>query len=215
MSQSTLKWLRLATPGLIILVFYAILGRLTGLWLMSLPHNFKDALLSGNVLIPAGVYCLLPFRTWANQRYFDAVSENLRSKMVHASGLPDEPAVYTWKALRGVFYHLVDNDRSLSKKASLAYFNGFIWTTCADIRVVAYTYVCIAGFFYWIGFKGSMPAIVLFLTIATSSYVASAVATRRHKLIGDEQIEIIQLYHRDELRRSLEDIHSRGYNAGN
>jgi hypothetical protein len=56
MSQSTLKWLRLATPGLIILTFYTILGRLTGLWLVSLPGNLKDALLSANVLIPAGVY---------------------------------------------------------------------------------------------------------------------------------------------------------------
>jgi hypothetical protein len=77
MSQSTLKWLRFATPGVIILVFYAILGKLTGLWLVSLPGNLKDALPSATVLIPAGVYYLLPFRTWANRKYFDSVSENL------------------------------------------------------------------------------------------------------------------------------------------
>jgi hypothetical protein len=215
MSQSTLKWLRLATPGLIILTFYTILGRLTGLWLVSLPGNLKDALLSANVLIPAGVYYLLPFRTWANRRYFDAVSENLRSKMVRASGLMDEPVTYTWKALRGTFYHLIDNDQSLSKKASLAYFNGFIWTTCADIRVVAYTYVVIAAFLSWIGFEGSMLAAILFAAIAIASYLGSAAATRRHKLIGDEQLEIIQMYHRDELQQSLKQIRDRGHNAGN
>lgn len=165
MSQSTLKWLRLATPGLIILVFYAIMGRLTGLWLVSLPTNFKDGLLSANVLIPAGIYYLLPFRTLANRRYFDAVSDNLRGRMILASGFPDDPKVYTWAALRGVFYHLIDNDQSLSKKASLAYFNGYIWTTCADIRVIAYTCFCISAIFYWLGVEGSLVAMVLFAVI--------------------------------------------------
>jgi hypothetical protein len=215
MSQSTLKWLRLATPGLIILGFYAILGRLTGLSVVSLPQNLKDALLSASVLIPAGVYYLLPFRTWANRRYFDAVSENLRSNMVRASGLPDKPVTYSWEALRGIFYHLVDNDQSLTKKASLAYFNGFIWTTCADIRVIAYTYVIIAAFLSWIGVEGSMLAVVIFAAIAVASYLASAIATRRHKLIGHEQLEIIQIYHRDELRKSLREIRARERNAGN
>jgi hypothetical protein len=215
MSQSTLKWLRFATPGVIILVFHAILGRLTGLWLVSLPGNLKDALPSATVLIPAGVYYLLPFRTWANRKYFDAVSENLRSKMIRASGLSGDPVTYTWKALRGVFYHLVDNDQSLSKKASLAYFNGFLWTTCADIRVVAYTYVVIAAFFSAIGFKGSNLALILFAATAVVSYLGSARATRLHKLIGDEQIEIIQNFHRDELRKSLKEIRDRGPDEGN
>jgi hypothetical protein len=210
MSQSTLKWLRFATPGVIILVFHAILGRLTGLWLVSFPDNLKDALPSATVLIPAGVYYLLPFRTWANRRYFDAVSENLRSKMVRASGLADDPIMYTWKALRGIFYHLVDNDQSLSKKASLAYFNGFLWTTCADVRVVAYTYVVIAAIFCLIGLEGSILSLIIFATIVVVSYFGSAKATRLHKLIGNEQIEIIQSFYRDELQDSLNALCRRG-----
>jgi hypothetical protein len=50
------------------------------------------------------VAMLLPFRTWANRKYFDSVSENLRSKMIRASGLSDDPVTSTWKALRGIFY---------------------------------------------------------------------------------------------------------------
>jgi hypothetical protein len=135
--------------------------------------------------------------------------------MIGASGLSDDPVMYTWKALRGIFYHLVDNDQSLSKKASLAYFNGFLWTTCADIRVVAYTYVVIAAFFSLIGLKGSILALILFGAIGIASYLGSARATRLHKLIGDEQIEIIQNFHRDELRKSLKEIRHRGRDEGN
>jgi hypothetical protein len=174
MSQNTLKWLRLATPGVIIVCFWAILGRLTGLWLLPLPNSLKDTLVSANVLIPAGIYYLLPFRTWANRRYFDAISANLRAKLIRVSGFTDDPDIYTWTALRGAFFHFIDNDQSLSKKAALAYFNGYIWTTCADVRVIACTYACLAAILYWIGVEGSVLAVALFVGIVLASYLGSA-----------------------------------------
>jgi hypothetical protein len=100
------------------LLLYA--GQVTHLWSMPGLDKVKDALPSLSVIIPAGVYYLTPFRRWANQRYFGSVSENLRVNMVRISGLCDVPTVYTWRALRGVFFHFVDNDNSLSSKASLA-----------------------------------------------------------------------------------------------
>jgi hypothetical protein len=197
------------------LAFFAILGRLTDLWSVSFPDKPKDALLSMSVIIPAGVYYLTPFRSWANRKYFDRVSENLRANMVRISGLGDEPYLYTWRALRGVFFHLVDNDKSLSMKASLAYFNGYIWTTCADLRVIAFTYVMITAVFAWIGIEGWDLALVLFAIIAGVSYLGSTIVTKRHRLIGNEQLEILELYYRNELRTALEEIRDRRRGTGN
>jgi hypothetical protein len=210
MSQTTLKWLRFAVPGLIILLFSFILGKITGLWSMPLPTNLKDVLPTLSVILPAGVYYLTPFRTWANRRYFNAVSGNIRSNLLRISGLCDKPTTYSWQAIRGVFYHLIDSDKSLSSKASLAYFNGFIWTTCADVRVVAISYALIAIVFAWLKIGGAVLAVILFVMIAGASSLGSKIATHRHKLIGDEQLEIIQLYYRDELRKTLEGIRDRG-----
>lgn len=195
------------------MICFALLGRITDLWAAPLPEKLLSSSLT--IIIPAGVYYLTPFRDWANRRFFDTVSENLRAKMVSISQLADEPTIYTWQALRGIFFHLVDNDKSLSSKASLAYFNGFIWTTFADIRVVSLVYVAISAVFALLRIEGALAALLLFLAIAVASLLGSAITTRRHKAIGDEQMEIIELYHRDGLRNSLEEIRDRHLGARN
>src|SRR6202030_140791 len=132
-------------------------------------------------------------------------SENLRSKMVQASGLNDNARIFTWNSLRGIFFRYVDIDKSLSKKASLAYFNGFIWTFCADVRAIALTFaICVAPF-AWFGVPGALAAAGLFLVIALMTFLASRSVTRRHMAIGDEQIEIIEHFYRDELIKKLEE----------
>jgi len=213
MSQTTLEWLRFATPGAIIVICFVLLGRITELWAAPLPEKLLSSSLT--IIVPAGVYYLTPFRKWANQRFFDSVGENLRAKMVSISQLADEPTIYTWQVLRGVFFHLVDNDKSLSSKASLAYFNGFIWTTFADIRVVSLVYAGISAILAWLRIDGSVVAFLLFLAIAVASLLGSTITTRRHRAIGDEQMGIIRLYHREELRRTLTEIRDRHHSAGN
>jgi hypothetical protein len=209
MKQSTLNNLRLGIPGVITLVFFALLGWSAELWEARWPENVKDVLWSLPVVILGGIYYVLPFRSWSNRKFFDAVSENIRSTMMQISGLPDDSSTYTWKAIRGVFYHFIDSDQSLSKKASLAYFNGSIWTTMADIRVLSFLFTVLALILWWRGAEEAQYSAEIFGAIFFLSFFASAAVTRKHKEIGNQQLEIIEQKYASDLRTRLEGVRDR------
>jgi hypothetical protein len=209
MTQDIQKWLRFVTPGLIILIFAGLLGWITGLSPFYWPNKWSDAASSLTVLIPAGIYYLTPLRDKANRKFFTSVTENLRSNLVRISGLQDDPATYTWKAVRGVFWPLIDKDRSLTIKASQAYFNGYIWTTLADVRALALVFAAMSALLWTFAVDSALLAAVLFVLIAGLSYPASVVVTRKHREIGTEQLEIIEHLYAAELKSKLEAVRDR------
>jgi len=199
----------------LVLIFAGLLGQITGLWPSLWPQKLEDAISYSIVIIPAAIYYLTPLRDWANRKFFQDISENIRSKIVQISTLQDEPTVYTWKAIRGIFFHFIDIDKSLTVKASLAYFNGFIWTTLADIRALAFTFTVIAvALWILLGVAKALIAAVLFLAGAVLSYWGSVVVSRRHKEIGDEQIEIIEHNYQLDLKKMMEAVRDRARASG-
>lgn len=74
------------------------------------------------LLIPAVLYYITPIRGWINQASHARITENLRAGMVEIAEYDDEPQKYSWANLRSLFFTIVDEDKSLSTKASLAYF---------------------------------------------------------------------------------------------
>lgn len=208
-NQGTLKWLRFATPGLLVVILAGVLGLVTGAWNVFWPDNPQDYLQSTTVLALAAAYYITPLRAMTNQPFFDEVSENLRRGLVRVAGIEDDPSVYTWQAVRGVFYHFVDSDKSLSAKASLAYFNGFIWTTLADLRALSFLFSIASIFFWFFGLQQALVATVIFATLIAISHYGSITVTARHKEIGNEQIEIIEHKYRSELTKMLQAIRDR------
>lgn len=215
MSQSTLTWLRFVTPGILVLLFIGILGAVTGLWPMWQPGDWKDTSYSISVIIPAGIYYLTPVRDRMNRYFFRKISKNIRDRLVQISELPDLPDVYTWKALRGIFYHFIDNDKSLSAKASLAYFNGYVWTTLADIRALSYPFALVACALWYFGFDGAPIALMAFILLTIFSYFGSTVVTEQQIDIGDQQLEIIEHKYKSELTRMMEAVHDRANRGRN
>lgn len=209
MSLTLLKWLRFIAPGVIFVLLASALGWITKLWNVFLPQNLKDAMYTTLFLAPAAIYYLTPFRRMSNQVYFDDVSENIRYQLVKIAGLDDDKSIYTWKSVRGIFFSLIDKNKSLEKKASLAYFNGFFWTSIADLRVYAIVFTFVALLLVLLNAPNAGIATIIFLSIGLLSIPASRVVTNRHKAIGDEQIEIIQHSHLTELKQKLEGIRDR------
>ena len=209
MSQAILKWLRLVTPGLIILVMWGVLGRATDLWGFYWQDEPKKAEASLGPLILGAIYYTTPLRNWSNQAFFKDVTETLRRRLVEISGESDDPNIYSWKRLRGIFFTLIDSDKSLEVKTSQAYFNGYIWTTLADLRVLAALMVIPSLILGFLGLSSAWFAAAGFVILALLTIPASFAVTKIHKSIGEQQIEIIEHNHLGTLREKLEGVRER------
>ncbi|MCC5778505.1 hypothetical protein H7H48_05540 [Nitratireductor sp. B36] len=209
MSHGTLKWLRLVTPGIIILILNGLLGCATGLWGFYWPENAQEAAGGVNILLIGAVYYILPFRRWSNRHYFKKVTEALRKRLIEIAGENDDPDIYSWKKIRGIFFSLVDGDQSLKVKSSQAYFNGYIWTSLADLRVLAGLMVLPSLGCGFVGLSGGWYAAILFASISLITLPCSSSVTKYHQSIGEQQIEIIEHNHLDTLRDKLRGVYER------
>ena len=117
MTIGYLKLVRFVVPAALVLVFGKILGFFTGWWTTSLP-DFEKSQYLPSVIIPAAIYYVTPLRRWTNGFHHKRISEALRVGLVRITGYEDRPDKYTWKALRPLFFSLVDQDESLKNKAS-------------------------------------------------------------------------------------------------
>lgn len=215
MTLNTLKWLRFVSPAVMIASFIALFGYLTGLWELSLPKQPEEWAKTVPGVALSILYYLTGLRNLANRYWFEKVNENIRARMVAISGLDDDPTTFSWRAIRPIFYSLVDNDTSLTKKSELAYFNGWIWTTVADLRALSAIFIILSVVMFWFGTAGAQISIFVFLVIFAVSFFASHISTSYHKKIGDQQLEIIELSYQRTLRERLESIASKSSNSSN
>lgn len=206
MSLTTLKWLRFVTSGAIILCGFFIFGKITKIFDINIPTDAGDYPKMISVLLFGSIYYVTPLRDWANKRYHRRVSENIRLKMIEIAGLEDKNQYLTWKAVRGVFFFLIDNDKSLKEKSSIAYFDGYMWTTIADIRAVSVSFAFISVIVWFFGVNSSLIAVTIFAFIAVISHVASNFVTKNHIKIGNEQLEIIELYYKEDVYKKLRNV---------
>jgi hypothetical protein len=209
MSQTMLKWLRLVTPGVLLFVLWGILGWSTNLWPAYWPSKIQEILPTLGVIVPGAIYYLTPLRHLSNRHYFRDVTETLRRRLVEIAKVQDDPHVYSWQKLRGIFFTIIDGDVSLTKKSSLAYFNGYIWTTLADLRALSLCTTLFAFLFWISGVSSAGGATIILLSITLLTIPASGAVTRRHKEIGEQQIEIIELEYLDKLRERLGRVRDR------
>lgn len=209
MEKNTLENLRFVTPPFILIVFVWLVGVLTDLWDAPYPKSFKEFSQSWPYLVLGVFYYVLPFRNWANARHFGRVTENLRSRMVQISKLEDDKKLYSWQQVRGFFFHLVDNDKSLTIKSKSAYFNGYLWTSVADFRVFSYAFAVFTAASYFLNFQDTYSAPMIFLALALVSHVISTRITDRHISIGNAQLEIIELLYSNKVKSTFEGMNER------
>ncbi|MDP0930047.1 hypothetical protein Q0601_22950 [Paracoccus onubensis] len=202
-----LKSLRFITPGIIIILFWAFLGSVTGDWKIVVPKSISDFGSHLPAIVAAVVYYLTPLRDWANRKHFDSINQNIRRRMVSIGGGNLESPRSEWPKLRRLFYKIVDSDGSLKLHAKRAYFNGYIWTTIADTKAIAIffaTYALLHHFLF--SSQSALIGLAIFAFLAIICWPIGEIVTRKHKEIGDEQLAIIEQFHRCQvLKYFLED----------
>lgn len=195
-----LKSLRFITPGIIIIFSWAFLGKLTGDWKIAVPQKISDIGSYLPAIVAAGVYYLTPLRDWANRKHFDSINQNIRCKLAKIAAVDLGNPRAAWPNLRRLFYRIVDSDNSLQLHAKRAYFNGFIWTTIADVKAIALVFAAFALLYHFLfSSQGALWGVLIFSFFAGICWPLGATITRKHKEIGDEQIAIIDQFHRDQV----------------
>jgi hypothetical protein len=205
MTKDTLKHLRNITPGIIITVYFAVLGQITGLWNFPVP-NLADIEKAPIPIIIGFLYYVSPLRDRINSAHHKYVIELLRSKLVDISGLPDNRNLYPWNLVKSIFYNLIDNDKSLTIIAGSAYDNGYIWTTFADLTVLSlgFSFVCVVMFYFDV--NSAMIAFVTFLLWSLVCHFGSIVTTKKQVAIGDQQLAVIKTLYADKVREFFDGL---------
>ncbi|WP_371055313.1 hypothetical protein [Rhodosalinus sp. K401] len=214
MSISALKKLRFFAPGVIAALGYFILGEFTGWWSQPDELSFEDLPKILPVFVVGVIYYVTPLRDRSNRKYFERVSENIRQGLYRIYGR-DDINPEDWARVRVVFFQLIDSDESLREKAKIAYFNGAIWTTVADVRIISWIYAVISlVLFVLLGNTGALLAFISFSAISLVTYPISNELTKKHMEIGDEQLTLIESTHKIRLVKKLDALHGRENTAG-
>ncbi|NKN03067.1 hypothetical protein [Rhizobium leguminosarum] len=205
MTVGTLKIWRLFVPAALMIIYGALLSFVTYGTTWEMPEFSKAPYLIVMV-VPAVLYYITPVRAWMNDASHDRIAENLRAGLVAIAGYKDDKEKYSWKNLRSLFFKLVDEDKSLSTKASLAYFNGLIWTSLADSAAIALFYCLVSVALYYFGVSNALIAVATFLLIMVVSIIGNRVSTNRQINIGNEQLEHIRFEHKTAVERRLNQL---------
>jgi hypothetical protein len=209
MSKTMLKTLRLLVPGLLLVLLGVI------------PVIFGPESLSARLAANEKLYaCLLPFVLGAVyyildlRRFFFAPSiEDINTRLNrslldpfanHPVIGPAMPRLRAGRKILNVFYNLVDNDKSLSERATHVYLNGLLLSSLADVRSVT---IILLPFYlgsllfskqpiFWLYFFGAIALNIVCIPLVK-------LVTQKHIELGKEQTDYILELRRSDLERLL------------
>ncbi|MBM1818045.1 hypothetical protein [Pseudosulfitobacter pseudonitzschiae] len=200
MSIETLKKLRFLVPGIIIFLFWAMLGSFTGDWKVQTSLAPDEVGKTASAFVLGLLYYVLPLRDWANRRNHDAVNSNISQALIKIGSDGRNPDKSSWQQIKPLFYRLVNADDSLTNQSKRAMFNGLLWTSSADARAISIIFMIISvAYHFAFDSQGALMGVFVFAAIAVFTWPISWTLTEMHKRIGDEQIEIIRSFHSSEV----------------
>lgn len=207
MNRQLLKWLRWLTPGILFLFLTLYLAPALPSWSSyNLSLDFPLFELPVAALIFAAFYDVTGMRLHSNARFHSRVKANIEDRLWKIARSPaPRPSAWSDRVARDVFYQLVDNDKSLTARSENIYFNGFLWTTSADVRAISLLISVLA-----LGMLIADPSnsivigtICINATAFILSFILSEIITRRHISLSDEQIDYIETHFKNELSAKL------------
>lgn len=210
MSQESLKRLRLLVPGLMLTVILEPLldtsTRLAGLGLPDISEYVGYPL---QVFVFGVAYHVLELRRIAFRDPVVTVTKNIENALLkccrgHDKLLAHEAYLRDRRRLMHVFYRIVDNDATLQEKAKRIRFNGLLWSSFADLQVIAW----LSGLAYLIAGAISQSQSLIFasmglLVVALTSSAATQRTTMKHLALSNEQLEIIIDHHCEDVLEQL------------
>lgn len=208
MTPNALNLLRFWFPALGAVFLYSILAICTGFTEIKIPHDMKDWALTPPLAFVAVVFYLTPLRRWESQYFYRNINENIRARLVEISDLNDDKDRFTWKNLKPIFYEIIDNDKSLSGKSQVIMFNGFLWSSAADMVVLSILFSIIALLLNILGFEGAVRAFTAYTGISVLALFLQISLTGKHMQLGNDQLDHMEQLHRDKIRSKIKSIKS-------
>ena len=214
--MTTLKVWRLLIPGILIVVLSIFVihenfNELSEFTKTLANFGFIDKILVAVAVVIGVVYYIWNIRGRLWNRYHKQVQDNIKNTLVnpfrHQFSSEQEDYLKDGRKLMNVFYHFIDNDKSLSEKSKRVRFNGLIWTSTVDFTIIAGVYSLI----FWIKFGiqnnlyNLVMAIVL-LALSLVSFRCIKLTTEKHISLSNEQLEIIRQSYKSQLKVKLDEI---------
>src|SRR5690606_38160698 len=141
MTRTTLKFIRLFVPGLILVLEFLPLLKFVG---QSFTISQGWLSYSFLTLIAVGIGAFYHIN---NARYFvtnashKRIDLNIMNSLLKLYPKPLSQAQHNFlkdkRRLKNVFYHFIDNDKSMTAISENVYFNGALWTSTADAFIIS------------------------------------------------------------------------------
>jgi hypothetical protein len=180
---------------------------------LAFPTQYDEITKSVAAIILGFVYSVSNLRELANGDYYNAVNQNLMDKLIGSFAAdPNVPRDMPWAKIRPIFYRFVDNDASLKHQTTLAYWNGALWTSSADLRAISCLASVMTGIMMLLAnivgdIKFDNVRATYFFLFAVLTFLISIwfsrLTTQRHINIGTEQCEFILVQYRQKLKDKL------------
>lgn len=210
MDKSTLKKIRLVAPGIILFVCVFPFFGLRNLKAISenIPDSAFIILMTLLVLVLGAVYYSLNIRDLLWREVVQACHRNIHARMIDPVGLdPIFEEVISRLSnteMMNIFYNIVDHDPSLLDKANDVRSNGAVLTSIIDSILIFYFFTIM----YIITFLLTHQPIFLWWTIATLLlqmilWPMKRRVLKRHIMYEDEQLSVINQFHRDRVKSLL------------
>ena len=213
MSNTALAYWRFIIPGVFLYGLLALLCWTTSWCSLALPESYQEITKLLGAVALAVVYRFFPLREFSNGPFHARVNANIRELLgkPFQQTIPEAKSL-PWKKMRVIFYYFVDKDPSLKTQSENIRFNGLLWTSVADLRVVAMIGIgllCVIAIAVPIYPAAAfdegrllLPMIGLWLLLG-SSYYASHVLTEKHRKLGENQCDVIIAQYKSELAEKL------------
>lgn len=211
MEQTTLKYLRMLIPGIIVYLigqsFYSIFTKVD-----FKDFNFGDIKIPLIVAISLGaIYYVTDIRFLVTNYTHKRIDLNIKNHIVNLynGNLTNTQRQYLFQnnRLKQIFYKIVDNDQSLSVKKNNVYFNGLLWTTFADIFIITLfgAIVILICTFFGDHQKSELRVFCFtLLLISIISLLFHVLAFFKHVKLSNDQIEFIETNHINTVKENIE-----------
>jgi len=213
MGMTALKIWRLIIPGILILILLLFVIQESFTDLTKTFTSFQSNDIAYTILVIAvGVfYYILNIRKLLWNPYLNRVQINIKNTLLSAYKKPlnkqQKAYLIEGRKLMIIFYHFIDNDKSLLEKAKRVRFNGLIWTSMIDLTIISscgslifWVKLIIERHFYYL----AMALILIILALVSFGLIQ--LTTRHHLSLSNEQLEIICQSYKTQLEDKINEL---------
>jgi GH18 family chitinase len=208
MGQTTLKYLRVLIPGLIILIgLLPIKNQLIGFGVNLDGLDYNYTILFAITL--GAIYYQLNIQHFITSLSHYLIVKNIYNRLLktYSKDIDNKIKKYIWdnESYMRVFYNIIDNDESLKQKANLVRFNGIFWTSSADIFIISLIYMCLYHFNLLVTSNnaGVTKALVIIMFSALFLHVISV---RKHIKLSNDQLKVVDDLHKSQVESKIDDL---------